>query len=435
MTKADSARKVKISELASKLVELVDIFRQAEAATGFPSWYGHSGRFIFDPAYGYQNKRPQFDEIVENIIRLNPKMLSKSEVGSQLQMFLLWQASSVTKTTRLYAKKLTESAEEQLEKLVSLKAWHTVDIPIVNVRLDGPPITIGEVTFKSVAKDELEQWKQQTLWYEPAPDFECIAQVRAPGDTHKATAYAELLVKQAVDILRAFCLPFTSEWIGPEPLLDIFVPIYSSVKVNTIRLDDKFFPGSITGGIHTLKLKQDLISKLNHSEWELINKLLTKTLHNRMEKKLLLSIHWLSESTKMDTNNSRFMKISNALEALIGGESKDESLQVRGITSMLAERAAFIAGKDLDDRLAIDEYVRKYYGIRGRVVHSGEGNTSPPDIKNFGELVRRITLALLEKMNILGEEIGDVEKLERWIKTLKYTLSTNTVSNNTKEAS
>jgi len=115
-------------------------------------------------------------------------------------------------------------------------------------------------------------------------------------------------------------------------------------------------------------------------------------------------------------------KISFALETLIGGEPQAEELKVRGVTAMLAERAAFIAGENLGDRLAIDKDIRRYYGIRGNIVHGGKGDVSLDDIDGFGQLIRRLALALLAKLNELGDKISDVEKLEKWVKEQKYTL-------------
>lgn len=91
---------------------------------------------------------------------------------------------------------------------------------------------------------------------------------------------------------------------------------------------------------------------------------------------------------------------------------------------MLAERAAFIAGRELDDRMAIDEDIRKYYGKRSDIVHGGKKtDVSLDDIEKFGLLVRRIALSLLERLDKLGDKIGNVEKLEDWMKQQKYTLS------------
>ena len=141
-----------------------------------------------------------------------------------------------------------------------------------------------------------------------------------------------------------------------------------------------------------------------------------------MESKLLNSIHWLSESTKRDTDSSKFIKICVALETLLGGETEDQELKARGITAMLAERAAFIGGTSLNDSLAIDKDIRGYYSKRSGIIHDGKGDISLDDINEFGRLVRRLALALLGKLDELGDEIGDVKKLGKWVRVQKYTL-------------
>jgi len=89
---------------------------------------------------------------------------------------------------------------------------------------------------------------------------------------------------------------------------------------------------------------------------------------------------------------------------------------------MLAERAAFIAGQELSDRLAIDKNIRKYYGMRSDIVHGGGKDISADDIEGFGTLVRRLAFALLTRLNEPGNKLNTVDSLASWIKTQRYTL-------------
>jgi len=102
---------VEIDHLARKLIKRVMIFRQIEAASGFPSWYGYSSRSVFDPQFGYQDRKPLFEEVARSVVKLNPSMLSKFEVKRQLEMFLLKQTSSVTKSSRLNDQSLVDDAK------------------------------------------------------------------------------------------------------------------------------------------------------------------------------------------------------------------------------------------------------------------------------------------------------------------------------------
>jgi hypothetical protein len=223
-------------------------------------------------------------------------------------------------------------------------------------------------------------------------------------------------VDLTLDVLRAFCFPFGRE--SDTWQIGVVGDVISSAST-PVRIDNR--PITQLGpGIAQIELRKDILSKLQQPQWELVTKLIQKTPYTRMENKLLVSIHWLGESTKPDTKKSRFAKVSFALETLIGGEPQDEELKVRGITAMLAERAAFIVGRDPADRLDVDKAIRKYYRIRSGIVHGEEENISFDDIDGFGQLVRRIAIALLEKLNDLGDEIGNVEKLEGWVRKKKY---------------
>jgi len=412
-----------VAILAEKLAKLVDIFRRGGKADDFNWWQGKTRKSLFYPLYGYQDGQPLFEEVVQGILKLNPEMLSEHEIETKIIFdFLQTQTISWTEAEHLNNQSLVDEAKQHLHKLVEFEAWQDVDIAIANLWLEGEPTELGKVKFIGVTKEEIDLWKKQGFWGESSPDFRVVARIRAPGDQHKALSYARIQVNQTLDILRAFCFPFSrySESWRVGLLGDIIASTATPMRIN-----NRDFVIQVSGyGITQIELKQHIFSKLEQRQWALIEKLILKTEDPRsnMETKLLDGIHWLSESTKPDTNNSKFAKISFSLETLIGGEPKDEDLKVRGITAMLAERAAFIAGRNLNDRLAIDKGIRKYYGMRSNIVHGGEGDASLDDIDKFGQLVRRLALALLEKLDELANELSDVEKLEKWVKQQKYIL-------------
>lgn len=412
-----------IDRLAKILADLVEIFRKGKAASDFQWWQNMSN--LFRPYFGYQDGQPLFEAVVQGILKLNPEMLSEYEIKHKLVYdFLQNQAIDYKQAEHLYNESLKKEAKKHLNKLVEFEAWQDVDIAIVNLLHEGEPVQLGEVIFMGITKEELEQWKKRGPVSERISDVRVVARVKAPGDRQKALFYTITCVNQALDVIRAFCFPFGRQ--SDTWLVGLLGDIIDSKHTPT-RIDGREFVTLIGSGIAQIELQKHILSKLEQAQWELINKLILKEEHSRsdMESKLLDGIHWLAESTKPDTNNSRFAKISFALETLIGGEPKDEDLKVRGITAMLAERAAFIIGEEFDDRWAIDKEIRKYYGLRSNIVHGGEGDVSLDDIDNFGQLVRRLALALLEKLDELGDEIRDIEELEKWVKVQRYTAPEN----------
>jgi len=414
-----------VDKLAEKLCELVQIFRGDGPARDFKWWNENSPKSMFNPRYGYQELQPLYESVVQGVLTLNSEMLSEFEVDSKLRFdFLVPQTIVEAVADHLSRENLFNKAKEHLKGLIEFQAWQDVDITIANLLLEGDPEIIGKVTFMSVTEEELEQWKKRGPVSERISDVRVVARVKAPGDRQKALFYAISCVNQTLDVLRAFCFPFGRH--GDTWLVGLLGDIIDSKHTPT-RIDNRDFVTLIGSGIAQIELRKNILSKLEKLQWELIDKLILKAEHSRskMENKLLDGIHWLAESTKLDTSNSKFAKISFALETMIGGEPSDEDLKVRGITAMLAERAAFIAGKDLEDRKTIDKDIRRYYGTRSNIVHGGEGEVSLDDIDNFGGLVRRIALALLPKLDELGDKISDVEKLESWVKVQRYTLQNN----------
>ncbi len=350
-------------------------------------------------------------------------MLSKQKIESSIMFnFLPAQTISLTQPNHLNNQALIDEAKNHIRELIEFKARQNIDIPIGNLWLTGEPVKLGYVTFMAITEQELIEWKKDPSPWPKKPDVHVVARVSAPGDLERAVSYTRNQVNLALNILRAFCFPLGK---GSEHWKVGFIGDYIFPGSTPIRINGKagtYLPPPPT---ISLELRADILSHLQESQRELVNKLVLKaeSSRNSMENKLLDGIHWLGEATKPDTNRAKFAKISIALEALLGGEPKENKyLQVRGITAMLAERAAFIAGTDCDDMLAIDKDVHKHSRRRGGVMHGDAEDVPLNEIDEFGELVRRIARALLEKLDKLGDKISSVDKLEGWARSQRYTL-------------
>jgi hypothetical protein len=427
LSEKQKASQSTIPSLAQKLVELVGMFSKGGPASDYQWWGKETPHTVYTAYPDYQSGHELFNRVVEGVLKLNPDMLSRHEVEWKLTYeFLKQQASYPDKVS---GQELMNKARDHLNNLVEFRAWQHIDFPIVNLWLEGEPVSLGHVTFMPMTQQDIEQWeKDYTAWLKAIADIHVFARVHAPRDLEKALSYARAQVNVALDVLRILCFPFAPH--TDTCRIDVIGEIAFSTST-PIRVDQRRFVTQIEGALGYWQpelrelMSEKLPPKLEPPPWELINRLIRKAEGPRsdMENKLLDGIHWLGESTKPDTKPARFVKIGVALEALAGGEPrKDERLQVRGITAMLAERAAFVAGKDLADRLKVDADIRKYYRWRSDIVHGGRRDISLSDIDNFGILVRRLALALLEKLDEPGSSLSTVEDLERWVITERYTL-------------
>ena len=420
-----------IDTLAQYLIELVQILRQGGPAIHREWWKKQSPSSIFNSPSPYQNGLSEFESVVQGVLKLNPDMLSEEEVKRRLVFqFLEPQISDMYRSEHLYEKSLVCEAQTQLSELIQFQYWQNVDIPIVNLQLEGEPVKLGYVTFSQITEHELAKWQsRETTWPPTDYDIQVVARVNAPSDLQKALFYARTEVNRTLNVLRALC--FNS--VRGSDILQIgMLGDYTCSTAIPIRINDRHFAAILSSTIGLrpplLELKQHILSKLDEHKWELVNGIMQKTKPNMMESKLLNGIHWLGESTKPDINSAKFVKTCFALEAMIGGEpKKDEYLAVRGITAMLAERAAFIAGNNLEDRTKIAKDLNKYYGQRGKIVHKGKLNVPFSEIDGFRRFVRRLALALLEKLNQLGEKLSNVNELEAWIQSQRYTLPNDPV--------
>jgi len=430
-----------IDRLAQKLVELVEMFRKGGPASDYQWWGQETPRTVYTAYSGYQGGYKIFDEVVKGVIKLNSDMLSRHEVEWKLTyIFLKEQASYPDK---LSGQELVNKAKDQIIELVEFKDWQDIDVPIMNLLLEGEPAKLGYVTFVAATKEDIENWEEKNYAarVQGIADVHVFARVHAPGDLEKACSYARTQINIALDVLRILCFPFGPDInrrrIGVDSCRIGVIGEIPFSGATPVRGNQKQFATTFTGtGLYERPEVRKLISKeLGESQWELINKLVLKAEHSRsdMENKLLDGIHWLGESTKPDTNRARFLKIGVALETLLGGEpKKDEDLKVRGIKAMLAERAAFIAENGLDDRLDIHTKVRGHYKTRSEIVHGDKRDVPLTDIDDFGILVRSLALASLEKLYKLGDNLRTVNDLESWVKNQRYSSRRKSLLNRNK---
>jgi len=407
--------------LAIKLAELVEIFRKGKKASDFNWWQDISN--LFRPYFGYQEGKPIFEEVTQGVLKLNPEMLSEYEIKHKLVYdFLQNQTIDFKSAEHLYNQELVNEARRHLNELIKFKAYHDVYIPITNLWHRGQPVTFFRITFIEFTRDLSDKWKKglKTMWTEEAnTSVHVLAKINVTGGEKRAFTQALTQVRAALDIFRAFCFPFgkySLDWhmgVAGDMLSYHNIPISIDSK--------RFFSYHDIGNVQ-VELSNHIMNKYSPSMWDIIYEI---TINKRQPKRLCDSIRWLAEATKPDTNNAKFLKISIALETLLGKEPHDEDLKIRGITAMLAERAAFLAGEGLNDRLTIDQKVRLFYRKRSEIVHGKGEEVSSRDIDGFGELVRRISLAIINELNVEKEYIDNIDELERWIKRQKYTLHEN----------
>ena len=138
-----------------------------------------------------------------------------------------------------------------------------------------------------------------------------------------------------------------------------------------------------------------------------------------IETKVRQALSWLGDSTFPADNPSKFAKLSIAFETAVGGApSRDDQLREIGITQMLAERTAFLLGKDQAERIEWHRAVTKLYGSRSKVMHGDTDPITDDELAKWAYLVWIAVRALLNRVS----EFSTVEQFESWVRGQRYSL-------------
>lgn len=167
--------------------------------------------------------------------------------------------------------------------------------------------------------------------------------------------------------------------------------------INAIPLDDPYFVREDTG---------------YHTVWGFTTK---KNLNN-FQKRIMLAVEWIGQSIADPSPQSAFIKAAIALEIIFTYNERD--IITPSIMNQISESIALILGSSVDERLKLESSVKKLYGLRSKIVHSGHKNISQADYKTLVEIARSVIKRILtsDKLN----SVDSVEELYTILKKFKY---------------
>ncbi|QCC92438.1 hypothetical protein E7735_16470 [Enterobacter cloacae] len=127
-------------------------------------------------------------------------------------------------------------------------------------------------------------------------------------------------------------------------------------------------------------------------------------------------VEWLGEAYIEENKASAFIKVAVAMEALLKIDEK--GIISSSIMSTIAEQCAFLLGEDVNDCIEIEEKVKKMYGIRSKIVHSGSNSVEEYLLEEFLEFNRRVIFKITElkvKLNLKNmKELQDIIKGKKY---------------------
>ena len=142
----------------------------------------------------------------------------------------------------------------------------------------------------------------------------------------------------------------------------------------------------------------------------------TKTNLNKFQKRIMLAVEWIGQSIADPSPQSAFIKAAIALEIIFTYNERD--IITPSIMNQISESIALILGSSVDERLKLESSVKKLYGLRSKIVHSGHKNISQADYKTLVEIARSVIIKILtsDKLN----SVDTVEELYTLLKKIKY---------------
>jgi hypothetical protein len=138
--------------------------------------------------------------------------------------------------------------------------------------------------------------------------------------------------------------------------------------------------------------------------------------NNQLDIHIVRCAEWTGQAMGDPNAASAFVKAAIALEVLFS--PKEKGIITPSIMSQIAESCAFLLGDSADSAREVEREVKRLYGIRSAVVHSGKDSVASSDLNAFIRICRDIVIVLLSRKEL--ENIDGLERLAEYFKARKY---------------
>lgn len=145
-------------------------------------------------------------------------------------------------------------------------------------------------------------------------------------------------------------------------------------------------------------------------------KIMSRKNLNELEEKILVAIGWIRDSLGEEKNSSALLKSMIALESLF--YFKADNFMAPSTTHIISEAVLLILGKNLQQRLEIEKQVKKLYGKRSSVTHSGKARIEKEDCNNLRKIAVNVIIEFL--LSKKYRNITKIDELNKYLKNIKY---------------
>ncbi|MEH6841325.1 hypothetical protein V7Z47_22490 [Priestia megaterium] len=172
---------------------------------------------------------------------------------------------------------------------------------------------------------------------------------------------------------------------------------------------------NLSGSFEIIPLHQFPINdpQYGHDKlWEMLNK------HNPsdLEQRIMSAITWVGRGLRDEEPARAYVQYVFALEALL--QFQKDNLVSPSITYSISEMSAFIVAEDLENRLAVEDMVKRIYRKRSAIAHGGTHEVDESILRDALWLIKSLITTLT-----VNEEFKDLKKIDdlnTWVKKQKY---------------
>jgi len=288
----------------------------------------------------------------------------------------------------------------------------------VDVAPENAPVTLGDFTidfgrkvliadrdstvFDTVQKPE---WQNQLL-------IECGVSAR---ESSRAAELADKLFYRFELIFR-FLIGRRTDWV------DVGILNYKGARMRDQFLysEDGSWLGHSSGWHGAMQpfLLKDARFPIPTPPMMRLFELLTRS-NNDLEKHIVRCAEWTGQAIAEPNEAAALVKAAIALEVLFSGNEK--GVITPSIMAQIAESSAFLLGADSTSSMEIEREVKRLYGVRSSVVHSGKDAVDPKDLNAFLRICRNVILRLLSEEDF--KQMESASRLAEYFRQRKYAAS------------
>jgi hypothetical protein len=248
----------------------------------------------------------------------------------------------------------------------------------------------------SIKPEDLEQWYIQ-----------CIVEAR---DTDRAREIADLLFYRFELIFRVLIGLRTDNY-------EVGILNYVGPRMrNAIVLSDGSVSQNLAwdGALQLIPIDNPYFSSPTPPFPRLFQ--LISRENTELEKHVVRCAEWTGQALSDANAASAFVKGAIALEVMFSANEK--GIITPSIMSQIAESCAFLLGNDATPPWEFEREVKRLYGIRSAVVHSGKDSVDIDDLNLLIQICREVIAKLLTDKDFA--ETDTMNKLAEYFRRKKY---------------